>query len=118
MADDKHMMTPEETAQYLRKSLSWVYKNSAVLGARKLGGSLFFPSKENLYEHIFHQKQGVEIRLHSQRSQVHGSLVQNQNRGQTSRGPKKKGDKKSCTESGGTDRHGLLGPCEFTARPC
>jgi hypothetical protein len=45
MAGEKNMMTPEETAQYMRKSLSWVYKNADLLGGRKLGGSLFFSSK-------------------------------------------------------------------------
>ena len=35
MAGEKHIMTPEETARYMRKSLSWVYKNSAILGGRK-----------------------------------------------------------------------------------
>lgn len=64
MAGEKHIMTPEETAQYLRKSLSWVYKNSALLGGRKLGGSLFFPAKEDLYERIFEKRERVEVRLH------------------------------------------------------
>jgi hypothetical protein len=40
------IMTPEEVALYLRKSTSWVYKHWQELGGRKLGGSLFFPRKE------------------------------------------------------------------------
>ena len=52
------IMTPEEVALYLRKSLSWVYKNWQELGARKLGGSLFFPNKEDLYGHLFCQGKG------------------------------------------------------------
>jgi len=47
------IMVPEEVARYLRKSLSWVYKNWEVLGGRKLRGSLFFPGKEDLYERLF-----------------------------------------------------------------
>ena len=39
MADEKNILTLEETAQYLRKSTSWVYKNWKILGGRKLGGS-------------------------------------------------------------------------------
>jgi hypothetical protein len=39
------IMTPEEVAQFLRKSVSWVYKNWEALGGRKLKGSLFFPNK-------------------------------------------------------------------------
>ncbi len=58
----KHdILTPEEVAQYLRISTSWVYKNWQALGGRKLGGSLFFPRKEDLYERLFckRQEQGV-----------------------------------------------------------
>ena len=66
----------------LRKSTSWVYKNWKELGGGKLGGSLFFPRKEDLYERIFNQREGVAIRLHPEGSQVHRGLVQNQKRGQ------------------------------------
>ena len=61
----RRIMTPKETAQFLGKSLSWVYKNASLLGGRKLGGSLFFPAKEDLYEHLFGKGKGVEVRLHS-----------------------------------------------------
>ena len=53
------ILTVEEAALYLRKSPSWVYKNWQVLGGRKLGGSLFFPRKEELYERLFGKGQGV-----------------------------------------------------------
>ena len=108
-------MTPEETAQYLRKSLSWVYKNSATLGGRKLGGALFFPAKEDLYERIFCQREGVEVRLHPQGDQAYGNLVQNENRGQSSRSRKEKGDKQSETSSGDANRHNLFGPSKSAA---
>jgi hypothetical protein len=55
----------------------------------------------------------VEIRLHPERDQAHGSLVQNQKGGQTGRSRKKGGIKKSKTGdvSGGNgddpNRHGL-----------
>jgi hypothetical protein len=109
MTGEKHIMTPEETAQYLRKSLSWVYKNADLLGGRKLGGSLFFPAKEDLYEHIFSKGKGVEVRLHPKGNQVYGSLVQNKNIGQTSRGRKAKGVKESETNPRGANRHNLFG---------
>ena len=57
----RDIMTPEEVAQYLHKSLSWVYKNWKILGGRKLRGSLFFPTKEDLYEHLFNTGEGVEV---------------------------------------------------------
>ena len=108
VAGEKTILTPEETAQYLRKSLSWVYKNAEILGGRKLGGSLFFPAKEDLYERIFSKKEGVEVRLHTKRNQVHGSLVQNKNRGQTGGSKKKGGNKESETGTGDPNRYGLL----------
>jgi hypothetical protein len=109
MAGEKTILTPEETAQYLRKSLSWVYKNAEILGGRKLGGSLFFPAKEDLYERIFYKRQGMEVRLHTKRNQVHGSLVQNKNGGQTGRSKKKGGIKESKTGASDSNRHGLFG---------
>jgi len=58
---EKDILTPEEDAQYLRKSLSWVYKNWRILGGRKLRGSLFFPKKEELYEFLFYKREGMEV---------------------------------------------------------
>jgi len=55
-------MTPEEVARFLKKSASWVYKHWQELGGVKLGGSLFFPHKEDLYERIFRQGQRVPVR--------------------------------------------------------
>jgi hypothetical protein len=68
-------MTPEETALFLLKSISWVYKNWQELDGRKLGGSLFFPRKEDLYERLFckRQGQGVEVQLHPIGDQVQAS---------------------------------------------
>jgi len=67
----------EEIAQYLHKSSSWVYKNWKVLGGRKLRGSLFFPSKEDLYERVlFKEEKAVSVRVHREGNQVHGNLVQ------------------------------------------
>ncbi len=104
------ILSPEEVAQYLRKSLSWVYKHWQELGARKLGGSLFFPGKENLYEHIFSQTERLEIRLHPRRETIHGSMVQNEV-GSKESGTEKKGDlKRTSNTDSDPNRHGLLGP--------
>ena len=104
------IMTPEEVAQYLHKSLSWVYQNWRILGARKLRGSLFFPSKEELYGRIFQKREGMEIQLHPERNQVYKSLVSDKKRGERSRSKNKGGDKQSKTGTGNTvfDRHNLL----------
>lgn len=103
------ILTVEEVAQYFRKSPSWVYKNWKVLGGRKLGGSLLFPRKEDLYERLFDKGEGVEVRLHSEWDQAHGSLVQNKNRGKAGRGKKKGGIKESKAGRGDPNRHGLFG---------
>ena len=93
------IMTPEEIARYLRKSISWVYKNWQLLGGRKLRGSLLFPKKEDLYERLFYKGEGVEVRLHPQRNQAYGSRVQNLNRSEASRIKKKRGGEQITTRS-------------------
>jgi hypothetical protein len=105
------IMTPEEVALFLRKSTSWVYKNWQELGGRKLGGSLMFPGKEDLYERIFCQGKGVEVRLHLRKDQVHRSLVQNQSKSKGGRGKAKRGAKKPKDIGANSDkanRHGLF----------
>ena len=109
------ILTPEETARYLRKSTSWVYKNWQELGGRKLGGSLFFPRKEDLYERIFGKGKGLEIRLQPGGNQAHERLVQTKT-GRPKGGVRKKGGtKKSETGSSDANRHGLLGSRESEA---
>ena len=108
------ILAPEEVAFYLRKSTSWVYKHWQDLGGGKLGGSLFFPRKEDLYELLFRQRKGVEVRLHPERDQAHGGMVQNQKRGPKGRSGQKGGNSKPDTgDAGGNgnnpNRHGLLG---------
>jgi hypothetical protein len=102
------IMTPEEVAQFLKKSTSWVYKNWQVLGGRKLGGSLFFPRKEELYEHLFSKREEMEIRLHSDREQVHKSGIHNKGKSQKSRSKKKGGNKKSEIRDD-PNRHNIFG---------
>ncbi len=75
------IMTAEEVAQLFAKSESWVYKHWRELGGVKLGGSLFFPNKEDLYERLFQKGKGLEVRFHPQGREVHSGLVSNQNRG-------------------------------------
>lgn len=49
---NNYIQTVEEVAQFFQKSPSWVYRNWKKLGGKKLGGSLFFPSKEDIYERL------------------------------------------------------------------
>jgi hypothetical protein len=106
------IMTPEEAAEFLHKSVSWVYKYWQELGGRKLGGSLFLPGKEDLHELLFSKGKGVEIRLHSERNPAHKCLVQDKSGSQTGRSKKKGGDTASETISTDPNRHGLFGTGE------
>jgi hypothetical protein len=112
------IMIPEEVARYLHKSLSWVYKNWQLLGGRKLRGSLFFPRKEDLYERLFGKGEGVEVRFHSQRDQVHKHLVRNKKQGEASGSKKKGGDTQPKTGEGDPNRHGLLGTGQQAVGSC
>ena len=103
------IMATEEVAQFLHKSVSWVYKNRQLLGGRKLRGSLLFPAKEDLYERLFHKGEGVEVRLHPEGNQVHGNLVPDQKRSNNSRIREKKGGEKPATTDTDPNRHGILG---------
>jgi hypothetical protein len=106
------ILTVEEVAQYLRKSPSWVYKHWQALGGRKIGGSLIFPGKENLYERLFSEGQGVALRLHPEGNQTHKVLVQTKTRCEKSGSRKeRRNNQPSNADVIGDDpnRHGLLG---------
>jgi len=113
MQDSKsYIMTPKETARYLRKSVSWIYKNWRLLGGKKLGGSLFFPGKEELYERIFHNREEgkrVEVRLLPRQEKIYEHPLQDKTGGKRSRSKKKGGDKEPETRDTSPNRHGILG---------
>ncbi len=62
MRQEKEIMTPEEVARYLNKILSWVYKNKELLGGMKVGGAVFFPNKQDIYNRIFSTKKKTAIK--------------------------------------------------------
>jgi hypothetical protein len=93
------VMTPDEVAKFFKKSTSWVYKNWKILGGAKLGGSLFFPNKEELYDLLFQKKKAVEVRHYSQGNHVQRDQSEN----------KKKGVAEKFTIGGeDANRHGLF----------
>lgn len=99
----------QEVARYLGKSESWVYKNSQILGGVKLGGSLFFPSKGELNERIFHKGQRVASGLRTEQDTPHQPVVQDKNLGQASRNRQKKGVKTGASKHRSDPaRHGLF----------
>ena len=101
------ILSPEEVAEFLHKSVSWVYKHSEELGGRKLGGSLFFPRKEELYEHLFPKRERMEVRFHPEPKQTHKIRIQNQNRSKKINDQKKGGNRKP-KDRDDPNRHGLL----------
>jgi hypothetical protein len=105
------IMTIKEAAHYLQKSTSWVYKNWEILGGRKLGGSLFFPNKEDLYEYIFYKEERMEVRFHPKNDSIHRIRLQNKKRSQTGRSKEKRNIKRTDTSKGygeNPNRHGIL----------
>ena len=109
--NQKIISTAKDVATYLGKSESWVYKYQKKLGVKKLGGSLLFPNREELYEFILCKEKGVEIRFHPKRQKVHRSVVQNKDRSKTSGSKKKKGTRKSRSNDAvksDPNRYGLL----------
>ncbi len=106
---EKGIKNVEEVAEYLRKSTSWVYKNWKIIGGRKLGGSLIFPSEEDLYERLFFQQEKqVAVRVHRKRNSVHGNLVPKEIGSERSRSKKKGGDKEPEADDGNPNRHRLF----------
>jgi len=102
-----NIQTPKEVAIFLQKSTSWVYDHWEELGGVKLGGSLFFPDKEDFYELLFNKRQGMAVRLHAKRKKTHGHVVQNKKGGKKSRSKKKGGVEQTGVEQ--PNRHGILG---------
>ncbi len=106
--DNRAILSPDEVAQFLGKSASWVYKHWQELGGAKLGGSLFFPEKEKLYERLFGKtKQTVDVRLCPTGTKVRKEGVQNQTGSKSGGSPQKKGGKKGRNDADGVNRHNL-----------
>ncbi len=104
---DIEILCVKDVVKYLGRSQSWVYANSKVLGGVKVEGSLFFPSKEKIYERLFRRKEKmVEVRIPLPEEKVHEIGLQNKKRSNGKRSRKKKGAKEA--EKRGINRHGLF----------
>ena len=106
------IMTPEETAQYLRKSLSWVYKNWRLLGGGKLRGSLFF-SRRLIHEHIFGEGQRWRFDFTLKGKRYTAAWFKTKTEAKQAEARKKRGPKTAVGTSddrndNGADRHGLF----------
>jgi hypothetical protein len=93
------IMTPEEVADYLKVSLTWIYTNSKMIGGKKLKGVLRFPKKEDIYECIFPKGEKLVLRLRDEQNPLLKSRIQNEVKCQTSRNESKRGGEKREQES-------------------
>ncbi len=100
---DQSPLKPADIAKIFNQSLAWVSKNYKKLHGVKIGGRVFFPPKEILYERLFCGKEGVEIRLHEEKREVHSSILQNEKRSRKGRTKNEKPSRKTKI-----DRHGLF----------
>lgn len=81
---ENKFLKPADIAEICNQSLAWVSKNRRKLGGIKIGGRVFFPPEEVFSERLFCRKEGLEIRLHDEKSEIHSSLVRNKERGKRS----------------------------------
>lgn len=82
---EERPLKPADVADLFSQSLSWVSKHYRELGGAKIGGRVFFPPREVIYERLFCREEGLAVRFHSERSEIHKGMVSNQERGQASR---------------------------------
>jgi len=91
----------QEAADFLKMSLSWVYDHYQELGGRKIGGTVLFPSKGAIYEHLFGQtKEPVAVRLPAERAEAPRLRLCDQKRSSKRNGRAQKADN--------YDPHGIL----------
>lgn len=88
---DSELLKPVDIAKLFSQSLAWVSKNYKKIGGIKIGGRVFFPPKEMIYERLFCGEEGVALRLHDERREVHQCILQNQKRGKGGRTKKTSG---------------------------
>ncbi|MDP3696141.1 MAG: hypothetical protein Q8R42_08515 [Desulfocapsaceae bacterium] len=50
---DSELLKPVDIAKLFSQSLAWVSKNYKKIGGIKIGGRVFFPPKEMIYERLF-----------------------------------------------------------------
>jgi len=87
------ILTVKDLVNCMPVSESWVYRHWPELGGVKVGGSVFFPSKEIVNEHIFGKGQRLARRLQSGQKTLHPSVVPIKNKS-------KAGDDKAAKISG------------------
>lgn len=106
---DIEILCVKDVAEFLKISPSWVYKNYQLLGGVKIGGSVRFPSRKEMYERLFQQKKRVVgVLLSSQETALYKGRIQNEERSFSPRGREKKGGEGTESIDNRINRHGLL----------
>ncbi|WP_136810847.1 hypothetical protein [Desulfosediminicola flagellatus] len=100
---DNRPLKPTDIAEIFNQSLAWVSKNHKKLGGVKIGGRMFFPPKETLYERLFCREEGMAVRFHGEGRKTHQNMVQNETRSKRGRA-----EKKNRVEQTDLNRHGLF----------
>lgn len=105
---DSHtrVLSVKDVAEYLGKSVDWVYDHAEEIGGVKRGGSWFFPCKDDIYDYLFKDRKGIPVRFHGKGQAPHQGLVQDET-GRPKGRSKKKGGSRKATENGSPGRHGL-----------
>ena len=108
---DMEILRVEDVAEFLHKSIAWVSRHHAKLGGVKIAGSILFPSRKEIYEHIFQQnKKLVGIRFPSPKEEVQkGRIQKKKGCGERGGGSKAGSEKTASDTTGRANRHGLLG---------
>ena len=106
-----HVLCVKDVAEFLNKSRSWVYEHVEALGGVKIGGSVFFPPKERIYERLFQQtEEMVGVLFPPPKTDPHRGWIQDQERSSGRRGRKKKGGETAAQAKARKNRHGLFDP--------
>jgi len=102
------IMRVKDVAKFLKRSPSWVYKNFDKLGGVKIGGSVLFPSRKEIYERLFKPpEEMVRVLLPVQKTALHRGRIQEEKGCPGSGSREEKRTKKSKEKTRG-NRHGLL----------
>jgi hypothetical protein len=64
MHDEKPIKSAD-IAELFSQSLAWVSKYFRELGGAKIGGRVFYPPREVMYERLFCREKGMAVRLHA-----------------------------------------------------
>ncbi len=104
------VMYVKDVAEFFNMSPSWVYRHYKKLGGVKIGGTVLFPKKEEIYERLFQQEEEVVgVLFPLPKKSIHKSRLQTKKRRLGSGSRKKKTSKTIISsKTTGANRHGIF----------